>query len=413
MARISRSQLFCSTVGTLLHIFFVAIPKDLWRWKYTAQKSVRGKTIVITGAASGLGKAMAEIFALEHGAKVAIIDVNSDDALETVSEINKRKGVARSWTCDISNAERMEICANEILSEFGHVDIVICNAAILFFGHALQFSASQLQKSLNVNIMGTINTIRAFLRPMEERNDGHIVAISSIAGYCGETYGLAYCPTKFAIRGVMECLEMEMRDRGLYGINFTTLCPYFARTPMITNMGMRPTSPFFPFMSATRCSREMVDAILKEKVIAFIPGHLSIITALKNLVSNSVRMAGREYLNCRYAPRGKPEMGSNELIDLSKNDDYFHSPDVVWKMLSPATLIVITVWWLASQLALKAFIGLILLSLLSRLLESIYVVVLCDQLKFSYACTCKWFTQTMLFGMPSLLLLLHYKSKTS
>uniref|UniRef100_A0A914RVY1 Uncharacterized protein n=1 Tax=Parascaris equorum TaxID=6256 RepID=A0A914RVY1_PAREQ len=77
MARISRSQLFCSTVGTLLHIFFVAIPKDLWRWKYTAQKSVRGKTIVITGAASGLGKAMAEIFALEHGAKVAIIDVNS------------------------------------------------------------------------------------------------------------------------------------------------------------------------------------------------------------------------------------------------------------------------------------------------------------------------------------------------
>uniref|UniRef100_A0A914RR84 Uncharacterized protein n=1 Tax=Parascaris equorum TaxID=6256 RepID=A0A914RR84_PAREQ len=127
-----------------------------------------------------------------------------------------------------------------------HVDIVICNAAILFFGHALQFSASQLQKSLNVNIMGTINTIRAFLRPMEERNDGHIVAISSIAGYCGETYGLAYCPTKFAIRGVMECLEMEMRDRGLYGINFTTLCPYFARTPMITNMGMRPTSPFIP-----------------------------------------------------------------------------------------------------------------------------------------------------------------------
>ncbi|VDM27747.1 unnamed protein product [Toxocara canis] len=244
MARISRYELFCSTIGALLHVFFVALPKDFWRWRKMTQKDVRGKTIVITGAASGLGKAMAELFAIEHGAKVAIVDINSHEASEAAKEINERNGVALSWTCDISNAEQMNKCAEEIRAQFGQVDIVVCNAAILFFGHALQLSALELQKSVNVNIMGTINTIRAFLRPMEERNEGHIVAISSIAGYCGETYGLAYCPSKFAIRGVMECLQMEMKDRGLNAIKFTTICPYFARTPMILNKGMRPTSLF-------------------------------------------------------------------------------------------------------------------------------------------------------------------------
>ena len=82
---------------------------------------------------------------------------------------------------------------------------------------------------------------------MERRNSGQIVAISSIAGFVGETYGMAYCPTKFAVRGVMECLEMEFRDRGLDGITCTTVCPWFIRTPMILNMGMRPTCRFVTF----------------------------------------------------------------------------------------------------------------------------------------------------------------------
>ncbi|VDK32545.1 unnamed protein product [Gongylonema pulchrum] len=74
----------------------------------------------------------------------------------------------------------------------GFVDIVICNAAVLYFGRILDLTTSQIQKSVNVNVIGTINTIRAFLRPMEQRNEGQIVAISSIAGFCGETNGVAY-----------------------------------------------------------------------------------------------------------------------------------------------------------------------------------------------------------------------------
>ncbi|VDN88430.1 unnamed protein product [Brugia pahangi] len=116
---------------------------------------------------------------------------------------------------------------------------------------------------------------------MEQRNEGQIVAISSIAGFCGETNGIAYCSTKFAIRGVMQCLQMEMKDKGLNGIRCTTVCPYFTRTPMILNLGMRPTSIWLPFMSVDRCACQIVDAILREKSIAFVPHYISIIAQLK------------------------------------------------------------------------------------------------------------------------------------
>ncbi|VDK48024.1 unnamed protein product [Anisakis simplex] len=280
MARISRYELLSSSVGALVHILFVAIPKDLWRWRNLTPKDVRNKTIVITGAASGLGKAMAELFAIDYGAKVAIVDVNEISA----------SCYTQLVACKSSNS--------------GQVDIVICNAAILFFGHALQLTTAQLQKSFNVNIMGTVNTIRAFLRDMEERNDGQIVVISSIAGCFGETNGLAYCPSKFAVRGVMESIQMEMRDRGLNGIKFTTIYPYFVRTPMILKMGMRPTS---------------------------------------SLTSNNVRMAIREYLNCRYEPMEKLELEKDQQCTLSKNIDFFKKLDLLWKCLAQAPLFAVTV----------------------------------------------------------------------
>lgn len=112
---------------------------------------------------------------------------------------------------------------------------------------------------------------------MEKFNSGQIVTVGSVAGYFGETYGMAYCPAKFAIRGMMECLEMEMRDRGFDGIKCTTVSPWFIRTPMILNMGMRPTSRFLPFMSINRAVTQIVDAILKEKIVSFIPFMVGVI----------------------------------------------------------------------------------------------------------------------------------------
>uniref|UniRef100_A0A915PP94 Short-chain dehydrogenase/reductase 3 n=1 Tax=Setaria digitata TaxID=48799 RepID=A0A915PP94_9BILA len=322
MAKISRLERIYSSIGLLLHILFVAGPLDFWYWFRSDVKSVNGRTVVITGAASGIGKRLAELFAINLGAKVAIVDINQDDGQETVKKITNNGGIAHYWKCDISQAEEVEECARQISIKFGNVGIIICNAAVLYIGRMLDLKTSEIQNSINVNIMGTINTIRAFLRSMEERNEGQIVAISSIAGFCGETNGTAYCTTKFAIRGVMQCLEMEMRDRGLNGIRCTTICPYFTRTPMILNLRMRPTSTWVPFMSIERCAREIADAILKEKNIAFIPHYISIIAKLKGLLSERIEIAAREYLNCRYEALSDNELEIDE-ITIGKKTDYF------------------------------------------------------------------------------------------
>jgi NAD(P)-dependent dehydrogenase (short-subunit alcohol dehydrogenase family) len=117
---------------------------------------------VITGGASGLGKRLAELFAAPEslGARVAIIDNNLEGAESVVEAIRRESnGLAtvRAWRCDISDSEAMNSCADEIRREFGRVDIVVCNAAVLFFALCMDLKDREIKKALDVNILGTIN----------------------------------------------------------------------------------------------------------------------------------------------------------------------------------------------------------------------------------------------------------------
>uniref|UniRef100_A0A7I4Z3L0 Hydroxysteroid 17-beta dehydrogenase 11 n=1 Tax=Haemonchus contortus TaxID=6289 RepID=A0A7I4Z3L0_HAECO len=272
-----------STIGILIHLLLIDIPKDIIRWITLKQKNVDKQLIVITGGASGLGRCMAKIFSLEKRARTVILDVNLGEAEETVASIVGEGGQAYAYYCDISNDKEVQEIAKQVALTHGKVDIVVCNAAVLTFALFKDLTVDEIRQSLDVNVLGTINTIRAFIGPMEERNSGHIVAVSSIAGFSGETFGLAYCPTKFAVRGVMECLQMELRDRGREGVICSTLCPYFSRTPMVLRVGLRPKCTWFPFMSVESCSRRMVDAILKEKCISFMPNYVSLVAMMKGV----------------------------------------------------------------------------------------------------------------------------------
>ncbi|KAL3099506.1 hypothetical protein niasHS_002961 [Heterodera schachtii] len=290
-------------IGFLLQVLIVALPKDFFRWLCLRRKSVKGKCVVITGGASGLGLRMSEIFADPSGlgARVAIIDRNLDEAEKVAETICGKGGIAKAWCCDIVNAEELRQCANKIRQHFGNVDIVIANAAILFFELTQNLKDDQIRKALDVNVLGTINTIRSFLPAMEAEGHGHLVAISSIASYFGETFGMAYCPTKFAVRGAMDCLRMELNDRGLHNnIKCTTICPFFVRTPMITSIGIRPISRWIPFLSANSCAQQIVDAVLKEKVIAFMPWWLGLIALLHSILPLNMQRVARDFINFRY-----------------------------------------------------------------------------------------------------------------
>ncbi|CAD5230907.1 unnamed protein product [Bursaphelenchus okinawaensis] len=291
-----------ASLSFFLNLLLVYLPKDIWRYWTLKEKNVEGQTVVITGGASGIGQRMAEIFALDKKANVAILDIDLKKATEVANDIKAKGGKAEAFRCDVTCTKALEACYEEIKVKFNKVDIIICNAAILYFGHTMELTNEQLQRSFNVNVMGVLNTIRTFLPDFEARNQGQIVCMSSICGYFGETYGMAYCPSKFAVRGIMESIRCEMMDRGLDGIKCTTLYPFFVRTPMILDMGMRPTSRFIPFMSVNRCATAAVNAILKEESQRFIPGYICIMTMAKNLMGHHFTIQARRFMNCRYVP---------------------------------------------------------------------------------------------------------------
>uniref|UniRef100_A0A915D9W1 Transmembrane protein 254 n=1 Tax=Ditylenchus dipsaci TaxID=166011 RepID=A0A915D9W1_9BILA len=115
---------------------------------------------------------------------------------------------------------------------------------------------------------------------------------------------------------------MELTDRHLTGIKCTTLCPYFVRTPMILSKGMRPTSRWVPFMSVDRCARQAIDAILKEKVLAFVPTWITIMPIVQILSSLNMQRAARDYLNCRYEPLEAAVLAKRPLQTLEADMDY-------------------------------------------------------------------------------------------
>ncbi|KAK5970831.1 Short-chain dehydrogenase/reductase family 16C member 6 [Trichostrongylus colubriformis] len=281
---------------------------------------------------------------------------------------------------------------------FGKVDIVICNAAVLTLALFKDLTVNQLRHSMDVNILGTINTIRAFIEPMEERNCGQIVAVSSIAGFYGETFGLAYCPTKFAVRGIMECLQMELRDRGLDGIVCTTLCPYFSRTPMILREGIRPKCTWFPFMSVESCSRRMVDAILKEKCTYFMPNYVTVPAMLKGLLSVNAGRSLRDYLGIEFAPPSGITLPGRRTSSAA--EEYFCSPDVTWWLLILTLLPIILNGYFVTPI--------ITLVIAINFTQAVYTLLLCDEMRFSFACAAKWFMQTVCVGYPSLRILMEH-----
>ncbi|VDO46638.1 unnamed protein product [Onchocerca flexuosa] len=147
----------------------------------------------------------------------------------------------------------------------GGIDILICNAAILRIGKFMDLDDKDYQDI----------TMRAFLPHMMDRNRGQIVAIGSICSYYGDYLGTAYCTAKFAIRGLMETLQMELYEENKNGVILTTIYPYFVDTALVSSNMTEPFSTFFDVIPLDKCVEEIVDAILKERMSYFIPQSLA------------------------------------------------------------------------------------------------------------------------------------------
>lgn len=171
--------------------------------------NLRGKVVAITGAGSGIGRALAERLAQE-GSHLAIADVSHDALLETANYLLKYGVRVTSHIVDVSKREQVHEFANDVIRHHQVVDMVINNAGVTLAQTVEDATYEDLEWVMGVNVWGVIYGTKAFLHHLKKREQAHIVNISSILGLIGSPVQPAYCATKFAVRGFTEALRLEL-----------------------------------------------------------------------------------------------------------------------------------------------------------------------------------------------------------
>ncbi len=174
-----------------------------------------GKTVLITGAAVGIGRACALQFA-NSGANVVLVDLNKETLTETENEIKDITDNCLAITCDVSNNDDVISAVEKANNRFGRIDILVNNAA-LWRGHSL-FSDTDLdvwRKFIDVNILGTVYFTKAVIDKMIENNYGRIINVASVAGVYGNAGMAHYSATKGAVISFTKALAKEVADKGI------------------------------------------------------------------------------------------------------------------------------------------------------------------------------------------------------
>jgi short-subunit dehydrogenase len=190
-----------------------------------------GRVAVITGAGSGIGRALAVRLARE-GALLALLDQDGPAAEAAARQC--RDAGARAWAAavDVTDREALDTCAAAAAAEFGRIDLVCCAAGVIHTGTVLASSWDDTARVVRVNLLGTMGTVAAFLPYMLASGGGHVVVCSSGFGLLGTARYTAYCASKFAVRGFSEALRMEMALGG-HHVQVTCAYPGVVRTPIM------------------------------------------------------------------------------------------------------------------------------------------------------------------------------------
>ena len=169
---------------------------------------ISDKTIIITGASSGIGEATAKALA-NQGAKLVLAARRETRLTQLADEINQSSGDAVYRITDVTNAEQVKSLADLALDKFGRVDVLINNAGLMPLSFFSQTKVDEWERMIDVNIKGVLYGIAAVISIMREQGSGHIINVASIAGHKVFPSGGVYCATKHAVRAISEALRQE------------------------------------------------------------------------------------------------------------------------------------------------------------------------------------------------------------
>jgi NAD(P)-dependent dehydrogenase (short-subunit alcohol dehydrogenase family) len=202
-------------------------------------KELRGRVAVVTGAASGIGRALAERFGRE-GMQVVLADVDRAGLAESERAVRALGAKALSVPTDVTRADQVSALAERTLQVFGGVHVVCNNAGVFAAGPSWQAPLSDYEFVLGVNVWGVIHGVRSFVPILLERGEeGHVVNTASMAALTSMPLSAAYTMSKHAVLALSETLYLELRGRGA-PIGVSALCPEAIATGIAHSERARP-----------------------------------------------------------------------------------------------------------------------------------------------------------------------------
>jgi NAD(P)-dependent dehydrogenase (short-subunit alcohol dehydrogenase family) len=232
-----------------------------------------GSVAIVTGGASGIGRALCEALGQRGAGMVVAADVNASGAEEVASSIAARGGRARAACVDVSYAGAVEELVAHVVCDQGRLDYMFNNAGITVGGEARDMQLEHWQHTLDVNLWGVIHGIHSAYAVMVDQGHGHIVNTASIGGLVPVPMGAAYAAAKYAVVGLSTSLRTEAA--GL-GVKVSVACPGFVETgvadsammvtPLRDRQAMFDLAPA-RMLSAEDCARRILRGVARNQAI--------------------------------------------------------------------------------------------------------------------------------------------------
>ena len=232
---------------------------------------LRGKVVVVTGAGSGMGRALT-VALRERGATVAAVDLRSESLAETARLAGAGTALSEH-VLDITDREAVAALPEQVIAEHGRVDALInCAGIIQPFVTVEDLDYPTIERVLNVNLMGTIHMVKAFLPHLKARPEAHIANVSSMGGFLPVPGQVIYGASKAGVKLLTEGLFAELRDTA---VRVSVIMPGAVETPITANSGvsipgMDAASGSARMLKATDAAQIMLDGIEKDRLHIYV-----------------------------------------------------------------------------------------------------------------------------------------------
>lgn len=247
-------------------------------------KSFQGRRVLVTGAARGMGAAIARGFS-DGGAHVVLADLDADALASVAADLRDTGRSCSTVVLDVTDGDAVLGARDEVHGEGGRIDVLVNNAGVVFGGPFLDVPLDRHLLTCRVNIEGLVAMTHAFLPDLVAGEDTHVVNMASASGFIGLPFGATYAASKWAVIGFSESIRQELGRLGHHHVGVTTVCPGYVTTGMFDGV----EAPLLtPFLTPEKVADKVCTAVRRRRILVREPWMVKITPLLMAALPRAV-----------------------------------------------------------------------------------------------------------------------------